>query len=125
MSSGCPVCDTALQSGAPSPGDALEGQWAPKGGFKSSCEGGYRRLEQWLGGDVWRLQTGGRASGGGWKRLAGRTVMPNSAPPPRSSSARLHPPAGPRAVGQFKERDMSLSRSTPNGRRVWEGAGFA
>ena len=36
----------------------------PKGGFKSGCQGGYWRLEQRLGGNVWRVQSGWRAVGG-------------------------------------------------------------
>ena len=32
-------------------------------GFKSGCDGGYRRLEQRLRADVWRVQTVGRAVG--------------------------------------------------------------
>ena len=43
----------------------------PNGSLKSGCKGGYRRLGQQLGGNVWRVQTGGWAVGGGRKRLAG------------------------------------------------------
>ena len=44
----------------------------PNGDFTSV----YRRLEQRLGGNIWRVQIGGRAVGGGRKRLAGLSVTP-------------------------------------------------
>ena len=54
----------------------LSGTAPKRGGFKSGCKGGYWRLVQPLGGNVWRVQTGGRGIGGGPKRLAGLTVTP-------------------------------------------------
>ena len=69
--------------------DAMEGKRAQTGGFRSGCKGGYRRLEQRLGGSVWRVQSGGRAVGGGQKRLAVLTVTPKGGgggSPPRSSA---------------------------------------
>ena len=48
---------------------ALQGQRAKRGLFKSRFKRGYRRLEQRLGGSVWRVQTGGEADRSEWQRL--------------------------------------------------------
>ena len=49
-------------------GTRLRAMCNGQGGFKSGCKGGYRRLEQCLGGHVWWVQSGWRAVGGGEKR---------------------------------------------------------
>ena len=46
--------------------NALEEAAAPKGDFMSGCKGSYQRLEQRLGGNVWRVQSG-------WRAFWGRT----------------------------------------------------
>ena len=68
------------------------GGTGPLGGFRCGCGGSYRRLGQRLGGDARRVRTGGRAAGGGRKRLAGLSVTPNTngpPPPPRVTFRRV------------------------------------
>ena len=56
--------------------DELEEKPAQRG-FNGGCKDGFRQLNQWLGGNVWRALTSWRAVGGGQKRLAGLTVAPS------------------------------------------------
>ena len=74
----------------------------PKGGFTGGSRGGYRRLEQRLGGNAWRAQTGRRAVGGGHRRLprAERHAKGGGGGPfPPSYARNLPLPQGHRGMG--------------------------
>ena len=79
------------------PEDSL-GVWAgmrsrgngPRGGFKSGCKGGYRRLAMRLGGNVWRVQTGWGALGAGrsgWQYRPSRQKGGRGGPSPLQAQA--------------------------------------
>ena len=81
-----------IQIGATSRGpQGRRWAWTPRGVSRAVAKGRYWRLEQRLGGNVWRVQTGGRAVGGGEKRQARLTVTPKrggggvTSPPSRAS----------------------------------------
>ena len=64
-------------------------RWTGGGGGSGGCAGGCTgdcwRLEERVGGDVWRVQTYWRAVGGGQKRLARLIVTPTGEGAPTAS----------------------------------------
>ena len=115
----------------PPKGKRLRGN-RPKGGLKSGCKGSYPRLGQQLGGNVWRVQTGGWAVGGGRKRLAGlsATLKTGGHGPPlqaqHPSSPIAHRRRGHRRPTRPGPTDACLARAGAHGLSPytdWHSAG--